>query len=176
MISVEGLYSVGHVQKVCGVEGGLMLLFDNSCFADINVDLYFLKVDGIVVPFFIQEAVRIDDMRIRVKFEGIDSKEAAARYVNLPVLIDRSLVDGVLKKSDDHFAKFDGYNVYDDKGRGLGVISEIDDSTLNVLFVVERYGKKFLIPATDDFIVSRDDTVRKIVMRLPEGLIESQMW
>ena len=54
-----------------------------------------------------------------------------------------------------------------------GIYADVDMSTANVLFVVEREnGEELLIPATDDLVVSVDEKAKKIEMNIPEGLLD----
>ncbi len=54
----------------------------------------------------------------------------------------------------------------------MGEITDYDDSTDNVLFILRRPdGSEALIPASDDFIDSVDTQERTIAMTLPEGLL-----
>ena len=57
-------------------------------------------------------------------------------------------------------------------GAPVGEITDYDDSTDNVLFILRRPdGSEALIPASDDFIDSVDTQERTIAMTLPEGLL-----
>ena len=93
---------------------------------------------------------------------------------NLEVYFPKSYIgndgDGELSAPGDFFLH---YSVYDtDKGY-LGHIVDVDMSTTNVLFVVEREnGEELLIPATDDLVVSVDEKAKKIEMNIPEGLLD----
>ena len=51
----------------------------------------------------------------------------------------------------------------------IGRIAAIDDSTLNILFVLED-GR--LIPANDDLVTNIDMTNQTITMNIPQGLLE----
>ncbi len=65
-----------------------------------------------------------------------------------------------------------GYTVVNQHGEVLGLIDEVDDSTLNTLFIVKDRDKELLIPATEDFIAAIDEEKKIIEMYLPEGLID----
>jgi 1-deoxy-D-xylulose 5-phosphate reductoisomerase len=54
----------------------------------------------------------------------------------------------------------------------LGVIKEVDDSTVNVLFSIENeQGKQLLVPAQNELISDIDYQTRTITFDLPEGLV-----
>ena len=55
----------------------------------------------------------------------------------------------------------------------MGHIVDVDMSTANVLFVVEREGGgELLVPAIDDWVVSVDEEAKKLMMHVPEGLLD----
>lgn len=53
----------------------------------------------------------------------------------------------------------------------LGEVTDVDDSTLNTLFIVDRQGEELLIPAQEDFIVDIDQQHKVITVDLPQGLL-----
>ena len=57
-------------------------------------------------------------------------------------------------------------------GKVIGEIVDVDDSTENVLFVVEHAeGREVLIPIAEEFIDGIDHDARRIFMNLPLGLL-----
>lgn len=65
-----------------------------------------------------------------------------------------------------------GYTIIDDENGNLGEIKEIDLSTANTLFLLERNGKTLYIPVADEFITDIDNTNRTIHTSLPAGLVD----
>lgn len=173
MIRKENLLQVGRLMKTHGVKGEVNLLFDKELFADVDSPFYFLEIDGVYVPFFVEEMRFGSSLSARVKFEDVNSLTSAERLVNLYVFVPAELVQeesDVL--IDNPWEQFVGYSVVDDLLGPLGVIDYVDSSTINVLFVVKHEEKEFLIPATEDFISKIDASQKVIYMTLPEGLIE----
>ena len=54
----------------------------------------------------------------------------------------------------------------------LGEIVAVDDSTMNVLFALEKDGEELLLPAHEEFILQLDKKQRLLTVQVPEGLIE----
>ena len=54
----------------------------------------------------------------------------------------------------------------------LGEITDVDDTTINTLFVVDYNGEELLVPAGEEMIKEIDHEQRIIRFNLPEGLIE----
>ena len=67
-----------------------------------------------------------------------------------------------------------GYMVVDaDKGKTIGRLDSIDDTTENVLFeITANDGNEILVPVNPDWIKDIDGEARKITMTLPEGILD----
>lgn len=173
MISEKDILQVGRTQKPYGIKGEIVLLFQKAEYAEAETEYYFLEIEGIPVPFFVEEFTFSTDVSARVKFEEVNDEKSAARYVNLNVFLPREMVNQVEKQDADNWNYFVGYTVVDQHGETLGVIEEVDDTTLNVLFVVKNdEDDELLIPATEDFIAAIDEEKKLIEMYLPEGLTD----
>lgn len=173
MITQESVLKIGKLQKSHGIKGEIVIMYDQSEYADIDVDFYFLDIDSIYVPFMIEEVNFMTDTRGRVKFEDVDDQEEASKYSNIDIYILRDEVpemDDMDKETGWHW--FVGYQVIDQNNNDLGKIIGIDDATINVLFILEKEDEECLIPATEDFITNIDEDSRTIHLELPEGLID----
>ncbi len=172
MITKDEIIKIGKLQKSYGIKGEISLVFDKPAYADIDTEFYFLDIDGIFVPFLIEEITFITDTGARVKFEDINDETRAAQFANLHVFLLRKQIS-----ENSHDEKLDwnffiGYTVFDQYLRNLGLIESVDSATLNVLFVVKKSETELLIPATEDFIVEINTDKKIIHMNLPEGLVE----
>lgn len=173
MISNEDIFSIGITQKSYGIKGEIIILFNDSKYADLNTDYYYLRIEGLPVPFFIEDFIYTTEVSARVKFEDLDDELKVSTYSNLEVLVDRSLVDNITHETNtDNWFQFIEYTIIDSEDEIIGIIKEVDDSTLNVLFLVQSDNDEILIPATEDFIIQVDDIKKVIKMDLPEGLLK----
>ncbi|HOT65067.1 MAG TPA: ribosome maturation factor RimM [Dysgonamonadaceae bacterium] len=171
MITDNDVLQIGRLLKPHGIQGEIVLLFDKETYADIDSSFYFFDIDGIFVPFFVEEMRFHTDISAYVKFEGIDDQSVAARYCNTPVFLPRHVVQSAAMDIAPNFDFFVGYTVHDEKMGEIGKITFVDHSTMNVLFVVAGSETEHLIPATEDFITEIDDNQKIIRMEFPEGLI-----
>lgn len=174
MISGKDILLVGSTQKPYGIKGEIIIRFRKAEYADVETEYYFLEIEGIPVPFFVEEFTYSTDVTARVKFEDVNDEVAAAKYVNSDVFLPRELVKSSSEQSEASWDYFTGFTVIDQHGNQLGVIEEVDDSTMNILFVVRNDEKEYLIPATEDFMTAVDEENRLIEMYLPEGLIDPE--
>lgn len=171
MIKREELVKIGKINKTHGIGGEVSVMFAEDVF-DIDSSPYLVcDIDGIFVPFFIEDYRFRSDVAALVKFEDIDSEDSARILINREVYFPKKYIseEDVESGPADYFL---GYKVFV-SGRELGEITEIDDSTVNVLFTVTSPdGKEYLIPATADFVESIDENRKVIVMNVPEGLLD----
>lgn len=171
MILENNILRVGSTQKPYGIKGEIILLFSNEEFAEVDSNYYFLMIDGIPVPFFIEDFTFTASNIARIKFEDIEDEIAASKYVNLEVYLPRELVGDIVNNTDNDWHIFVGYEVVDERDNLLGVIKDVDDSTINILFILSSGDDELLIPATEDFIYAIDEENKVLKMNLPEGLI-----
>ena len=168
MIREEEVYLIGKLGKTHGVKGEISFLFDDDVFDRVDADYLILKVDGIFVPFFIEEYRFRSDANAIIKFEDIDNQERARELTGCEVYFPRELAD-----TDDNsisWAAIVGFDIIEvESGNKIGRIASVDDTTLNILFCLED-GR--LIPASSDLITAIDQQARTIIMHLPTGLLD----
>ena len=168
MIKQEEVYKIGRLGKSHGVRGEVSFLFDDDVFDRVDAEYLILDIDGILVPFFIEEYRFRSDTTALMKFEGIDSQERARELTGCDVYFPRNLA-----ASDDDSISWSaivGFDIIDaSTDKSVGRIASIDDSTLNILFCLED---GHLIPASEDLITQIDQQARTITMHLPAGLLD----
>ena len=168
MIREEEVFQIGKLGKTHGVKGEISFLFDDDVFDRVDADYLILKIDGILVPFFIEEYRFKSDSNALMKFEGIDTQEQARDLTGTDVYFPVALTgDDDIPPTLHSLVGFD--IVEANTGKPVGRIASIDDTTANILFELED-GK--LIPANDDLITNIDKDKRQIVTDLPEGILD----
>lgn len=176
MIRQEDVYKIGRLGKPHGVKGEISFQFTDDVFDRVDADYLIIEVDGILVPFFIEEYRFRSDETALLKLEDIDTQEAARELTNSDVYFERRLSDDADEPS---MAAIIGYRLVNDAdGQEIGTITGIDDSTANILFEVLKSGtdddSPILIPAAEEFITGIDNDKREISVALPEGLLDLQ--
>ena len=168
MIKEEEVYKIGKLGKTHGVKGEISFLFDDDVFDRVDADYLVLMIDGILVPFFMEEYRFRSDTTAIVKFEDIDTQERARELTGCDVWFPRALAD-----SDDDtitWAAIVGFDIIDaNSGKPVGRIASVDDTTLNILFCLED-GR--LIPASEDLITGINKENKQITINIPEGLLD----
>ena len=93
MIRREEVYKIGRLGKTHGVRGEISFLLDDDVFDRTDADYLILDIDGILVPFFIEEYRFKTDSNALMKFDGIDTQERARELTGCDVYFPRSLSD-----------------------------------------------------------------------------------
>jgi 16S rRNA processing protein RimM len=172
MISPKEIIQVGRTQKPYGIKGEINILFNSDEYAELDSEYYFLMIENIPVPFFIEDFTFTTDVAARVKFEDINDEKVASKYINLEVYLPRDLVKETEYDSASNWNYFIGYKIVRVDGEFIGKISSVDESTINTLFLLHNGEKEIMIPATEDFITAIDEEGKIIEMNLPEGLLD----
>ena len=167
MIRREEVYKIGRLGKTHGVRGEISFLLDDDVFDRTDADYLILDIDGILVPFFIEEYRFKTDSNALIKFDGIDTQERARELTGCDVYFPRTLAD---EDEAVSWAELVGYDLIDsNSGKAIGEIAAIDDTTINILFELTD-GK--LIPASEELIQQIDTKRHQIEINLPEGILE----
>lgn len=168
MIKKEEVYKIGRLGKAHGVKGEVSFQFDDDVFDRVDADYLVLDIDGILVPFFMEEYRFRNDTVCLVKFCDIDTQQRAQELTGCDVYIPRALAEEA--EEVPSLASLVGFGIIDiSNGKTIGRIAAIDDSTVNILFELED---GTLIPASDELIETIDGTSHTITMHLPVGLLD----
>ena len=168
MIRQEDVYRIGRIGRPHGVKGEMVLWYDDDVFDRVDADYLVLSIDGILVPFFIEEyRFRSGDTAL-MKFCDVDSQEQAAALTGCEVFFPTALAaDGEAAPTLAMVVGFTLVSAAD--GAVVGRIARVDDATANVLFELED-GR--LVPAAPELVDCIDVERREVRIRLPEGLLD----
>ncbi|MBE6249830.1 MAG: 16S rRNA processing protein RimM [Prevotella sp.] len=168
MIKKEDVYKIGRLGKAHGVKGEVSFQFDDDIFDTADADYLILDIDGILVPFFMEEYRFRNDSLALVKFCDVDTQQRASELTGCDVYFPRSIADE--RAEGLSLSSLVGFDLIEANGKGkVGTIAAIDDTTQNILFELED---GTLIPASDDLITNIDTTRQQITMQIPEGLLD----
>lgn len=172
MIKKSEVFKIGIFNKPHGVKGEIAFTFTDDIFDRVECDYLVCLLDGIFVPFFIEEYRFRSDTTALIKLEKIDTAEKARMFTNVEVYFPKKYADEADESEDiPTWNYFVGFKVKDVTHGELGEIVAVDDSTMNVLFAIEKEGEEILLPAHEEFIVKLDKKKRLLTVDIPEGLI-----
>ena len=171
MISKSEVFPIGQIIKPHGVNGEMSFSFTSDIFDREDVPYFVFEIQGILVPFFLVEYRFKGSTTGLLTLDGITSDEQARDFAGLTVYLPKSFLE---KVEDDEIELdyFAGFTLVDAEKGQLGVISEVDQTTDNVLFVIPTKDDELLIPAGEEYIEKIDHDKKIIYVRLPEGLLD----
>lgn len=167
MILEEDVIRIGYLSRTHGKQGSVQCQTENDFFGDADPEFVLLKLDNIFVPF------RLIDWREKNKeayiltLQDVDTEDKGARLVGTEVYMLRS---DITDNTEEALTMQDliGFIVIDTNKGPIGSIQDVDESTINTLFLLDNGA---VIPAHDDFVEDINYSTRQIFLTLPEGLI-----
>lgn len=123
-------------------------------------------------PFFIEEYRYKTDTVILLKLKNVDDEKAAREFSNREVFYSLDEVDRDDLVGDMTWDSFIGYRVIDEHHGEIGEITDVDESTINVLLQIDHNGEELLLPAAEELILSADHENKTLAVSVPEGLLD----
>jgi len=171
MIKKEELFPIGQITKPHGVNGEMAFSFTTDVFDTENVPFFVIEMQGIMVPFFIDEYRFKSNETALLKLEGINSDEQARAFSGLTLYLPKQYLEQV-EDTEIELDYFVGFTLIDSNSGEIGIIAEVDQTTENALFVIPTANDELLIPVGEDYIVEIDHENKRIIVDLPLGLLE----
>lgn len=174
MISKEEVFPIGEIIKPHGVKGEMSFLLKHPISDWEKIPFLIFSRDGILVPFFIENIRWKSDNGGFLKLEDINTETAAHEFSGLTIFLHKKFLNHVISLEEEELQAeyFIGFQVINQENVLIGTIQEVDQSTENILFVVEKEGQEYLIPLSEEYIKNIDHKKKEIFMELPEGLLD----
>ena len=131
----------------------------------------FVECNKHLVPFFIENSNLHKNDFLRVRFEDVSNEEEADALLGNAVYLPLKMLPK-LTGNKFYYHEVIGFEVEDQRLGIVGKIQSINDSSAQPLFEVLNGEIEILIPMIDLFLVKIDRENKKVIMNLPEGLIE----
>lgn len=165
-------YQLGFIFKAHGVKGALSCITNFQLSEELikTWESIFLEIEGILVPFFIEQINIKSNDNLILKLEDIDNETATKEYIKLPVFIAKEKIENANKEME--ISTLIGYTMFNPKQEEIGEIIDIIEYPSQWMFCVDYNNKEILIPAQEEFILELDEENNKIIISLPEGLLD----
>ena len=168
MITEQEVYKIGQIGRTHGIKGEVTFNFTDDVWDRAESEYLFLRVEGILVPFFIEEYRFRSDSTALIKFLDYDTTDDVQFLVGCEVFFPHDLTPETSEDAEYTWRYFTGFALYDKSAGLIGTIDHVDESTQNILF---RVGER-LIPAAEEWVTNVNHKERTIHMSLPEGLLD----
>jgi 16S rRNA processing protein RimM len=163
---------IGSIVKIHGIHGEIVLETANPDLIENIKESALLEIEGLLVPFFIDDWVVTSNERCRIKFLWVDTENAAKRLLGCKVFMP---IKEVELREADFTSKPNlmlGFLASDITQGELGIIIDFIDNQSNPLLVIQKGKKELLVPLHTDFIIEVQAQNKKVVFNLPEGLTD----
>jgi 16S rRNA processing protein RimM len=121
------------------------------------------------------ESVKYFKNTVIVKFKGISDRDSAEKLKNTYIYVDR---ENAVKLPENSYFICDliDMEVQDENGGVLGTIKDVIKTGSNDVYIVKsENNKEILVPALRSVVKSVSLEDRRMVVSLPEGLIEDEV-
>ncbi len=168
--------SIGTILKPHGVRGVLKFIADYDFSEDfLKANVLYLQLSSEKnIPYIIETFEEINRKEYLVKFEDINTKEAAEKLVKKEVFIAENLFEKwmIEDEYDTSFNYIIGFNLLNEKQELIGKIEDVIDLTSHEIAQVFINSKEVLVPLEESLILEIDEEKKQVVMNIPEGLLE----
>jgi 16S rRNA processing protein RimM len=170
-MAYNGNILLGRITKISGYEGAVAVKLEETFTENIpHLESVFLEIDGKPVPFFISEYEYSGADILKLKFEDYTTIEKVTEFVNCLVFLTSAPAE---YNFTEDLSDLTGYSVLSVDNTLIGVISElIQNPGQWLLLIKSEENREILIPLHEDFIKSIDEKGKKLIMDIPEGLID----
>lgn len=172
MIKKEDVYHIGKITKKHALKGKVVFNFTDDIFDRVDCDYLICEIEGILVPFFIEEYKFRSENSVLIKFTDMDTADSVQQLIGTNVYFEKKFITET-EDGDVSLNYFIGFSIKDTDGTSAGKIVGINAQTDNWLFVIENTeGKQSLIPANEELIVDINHETSTLTMNLPLGLMD----
>lgn len=164
-------YNIGKFVAVHGLQGELLLkheLGKKTSLKGLSA-LFVEEKKNSFLPWFIESTKIKSEEEIYIKLEGVNTREAAMKLTRKPVWLPETDFKKFAAKSAP--AGLLGYSIIHN-GENLGEILELIEQPHQLLCRLDIQGKEVLIPLHEESLQQLDHRKKKVVVNLPEGLLD----
>jgi ribosomal 30S subunit maturation factor RimM len=165
MINKDSLISIGYISRPHSYKGDVQLTLERKIVPLKRDDFLFIKIQGQFIPYKMIGIKGKDDEPI-LTLEFIDTFDKTEEIIAKEVFTDKEVLP------EESELTFIGFQVIDKYLGAVGIVQDIVEMPQQLMLLVPYNGELKYIPLVDDFIdyISPED--KKIVLILPDGLLE----
>lgn len=163
MITNEQVISIGRLTRTHGKRGELQCLMNNEYWDNAEANFLILKLDNILVPFRVIDWRGKGSDHLIFQLDNITDEQEAQRLIGAEAFMlisDMNQEDELLPT----WQSLIGYRVVDTDQGDLGIVEEVDETTINTLITLND-GR--LIPIHEDFIIDINAEDKQLTICLP---------
>lgn len=166
MISKD-LLCLGRVNKAHGVKGDILVTINNENIKFTNdLKAIWLGEDPSHISSWTIENINRTNDKVFLKLRYVENLEEANFLKGLNVYLPKKMVEGKSISDTIGFAIID-----DETDLEIGIVSDIEQGTMQDLIVFEKNDEEKFIPVVEEFIKYIDWENKEIFVKIIEGLL-----
>jgi 16S rRNA processing protein RimM len=124
-----------------------------------------------LVPYFVERAKLHKTQLLRTSIEDVKNEIEADKLIGKAVYLP---LNQLPKLDDDKFYYHEivGFEVIESSRGVVGIITDVNDTSSQVLLEVDHKQKTVLIPLVDDLLQKVDKKNKKLHISIPDGLLD----
>ncbi|MBO7625574.1 MAG: 16S rRNA processing protein RimM [Bacteroidales bacterium] len=167
----DEFFYLGKVTKVVGLKGELSVYLDtDEPEKYYSMESVFLAQQEELVPFLVTSLKVKNRQQVVVQFQDVDAAIAPS-LVDAELYLPLSMLPP-LTGNRFYYHEINGFEVVDDRQGPVGVCTGVLEYPHQALFQIDHHGTEVLLPIVDEVILRVDREARRIVVSMPEGLLD----
>ncbi len=143
----EDCFYLGHISRKHGYKGEVVAVFDTDQKENYTtLESVLVETHGELIPFFIVEMAVNSKGHFILRFEDIDTDEAAQQMVNRELYLPLELLPPLSGKAF-YFHEVIGFTMVDVEAGPIGICQEVIDQSSQAIFQIDKNGTEILVPA-----------------------------
>jgi len=166
----EHIY-IGKLVATVGLKGDLLLkhiLGKKTVFKQAGV-LFIETEKNIQLPYFIEKSNSKNNTETIIKFEGLNTKEEAAKFLQKKIWLTKNDFEKYVSKTA--LVNLIGFIILNN-GTELGEVESVIEQPQQILLQITMQKKEVLIPLHEKTLKKIDRRKKQVHVTLPEGLLE----
>ncbi|WP_159468100.1 ribosome maturation factor RimM [Dyadobacter sp. 3J3] len=168
----DSSFLLGYIVRTHGTSGDVVIFLDVDYPEEYeDLDSVYFDIKGDLVPYFIERFNLQKQAKAIVTFEDVNTIEKAQALVGTSLYLPLdSLAE--LEEEEFYYHEIKGYTVIDEVKGELGIVREVYSLNGQDLIAMDYQGVEVLIPTAEDIVLKADKENKKLLVNLPEGLLE----
>ncbi len=168
-VDLEEFVPYGWILKHRGLQGELNgKVHSSSTILREQPSVVKVRIEGLLVPFFVDQFAEKGNGQFSISFDDYNSIEKSE------ILIKKELYlpGNILEMEEETVNELIGFNVVEKNGNIIGQISNVIENGPQQLLVLKGNNGEIMIPLVEEYVVGVDPDEKRLIMDLPEGLID----
>ncbi|WP_285010161.1 ribosome maturation factor RimM [Pedobacter faecalis] len=167
----EEAFYIGYITKTRGLKGEVQIFFEYDSPSELDLSVLFADIQGKMVPFFTASYKLHTNNTGYFTFDDLDHIDKAQILLKKRIYLPFSKKP---ERTPDEFYYEDlvGFFVTDEKLGALGKVIQVHEYPQQFVATVKYQEKEIMFPLTDEFIQEVDDEEKRLLVQLPEGLLD----